>query len=213
MMVRESHADSTNYHTTFADQPIIELLGSVFMAQLMDKLKDYTTSANIRRSLLMDKLSEFLAVERGGVKLYETAIQQVTDAEVLNRFREFYQQTRKHVEILSRVITSLGGDPTYMSPGAKMAEEKAQALLSTMTQSDGMGPQQTEMNAIENIVIAETKDHADWELLGHIARRSSDSQLRDVLKPAVDEVAPEEDQHLNWTTEQMARLGLAALCE
>jgi rubrerythrin len=183
------------------------------MAQLMDKLKDYTTSANIRRSLLMDKLSEFLAVERGGVKLYETAIQQVTDAEVLNRFREFYQQTRKHVEILSRVIISLGGDPTYMSPGAKMAEEKAQALLSTMAQSDGMGPQQTEMNAIENIVIAETKDHADWELLGHIARRSSDSQLRDVLKPAVDEVAPEEDQHLNWTTEQMARLGLAALCE
>jgi rubrerythrin len=213
MMVRESHAGSTNYHTTFADQPIIELLGSVFMAQLMDKLKDYTTSANIRRSLLMDKLSEFLAVERGGVKLYETAIQQVTDAEVLNRFREFYQQTRKHVEILSRVIANLGGDPTYMSPGAKIAEDKAQALLSTMTRSDGMAPRQTEMNAIENIVIAETKDHADWELLGHIARRSSDSQLRDVLAPAVDEVAPEEDQHLNWTTEQMARLGLAALCE
>jgi rubrerythrin len=213
MMVRESHAGSTNYHTIFADQPIIELLGSVFMAQLMDKLKDYTTSANIRRSLLMDKLSEFLAVERGGVKLYEIAIQQVSDAEVLNRFREFYQQTRKHVEILSRVIANLGGDPTYISPGAKTAEEKAQALLSTMTQSDGMAPQQTEMNAIENIVIAETKDHADWELLGHIARRSSDSRLRDVLKPAVDEVAPEEDQHLNWTTEQMARLGLAALCE
>jgi rubrerythrin len=183
------------------------------MAQLMDKLKDYTTSANIRRSLLMDKLSEFLAVERGGVKLYETAIQQVTDEEVLNRFREFYQQTRKHVEILSRVIANLGGDPTYMSRGAKIAEEKAQALLSTMTRSDGMAPPQTEMNAIENIVIAETKDHADWELLGHIARRSSDSQLRDVLAPAVDEVAPEEDQHLNWTTEQMARLGLAALCE
>ena len=181
------------------------------MAETMEKLKDYTTSANIKRPLLMEKLSEFLAVEKGGVKLYEAAIQQVRDPDVVNRFRDFYQQTRRHVEILTRVIANLGGDPTYMSRGAKVAEEKAQALLKTMTLSDGMGPEEAELNAIENIVIAETKDHADWQLLGHLARRSSDSKLRDVLKPAVDEVEPEEDQHLSWTAEQMARLAMTSL--
>jgi hypothetical protein len=62
----------------------------------------------------------------------------VRDPDVLNRFREFYQQTRRHVEILTRVIASLGGDPMYMSHGAKAAEEKAQAILKTMTLSDGM---------------------------------------------------------------------------
>jgi hypothetical protein len=59
----------------------------------------------------------------------------------------------------------------------------------------------------------ETKDHADWQLLGHLARRSNDSGLRDVLKPAVAEVEPGEDQHLSWTAEQMARLAMTNLCE
>jgi hypothetical protein len=81
-----------------------------------------------------------------------------------------------------------------------------------MTLSDGMRAEEAEINAIENIVIAETKDHADWQLLGHLGRRSNDSRLRDVLKPAVDEVEPEEDQHF-WTAEQMARLAMTNLCE
>jgi hypothetical protein len=59
-----------------------------------------------------------------------------------------------------------------------------------MTLSDGMTPRQAELNAIENIVIAETKDHADWQLLSHLSRRASDPQLRNILKPAVDEVEP-----------------------
>jgi rubrerythrin len=181
------------------------------MAEMIEKVKDYTTSANINRSLLMDKLSEFLAVEKGGVKLYEVAIQKIRNPDVLNRFREFHQQTRKHVDILTRVITALGGDPLRMSSGARAAEEKAQGLLKTMTVSDGMRPDDAEINAIENIVIAETKDHADWQLLSHLAVRSSDPELRKILKPAVDEVEPEEDQHLNWTSEQMAQLSLIAL--
>jgi hypothetical protein len=73
----------------------------------------------------MERLSEFLAVERGGVRLYEAAIQQVRDPDLINRFREFYQQTRRHVELLTRVIASLSGDPMYMSRGAKVAEEKS----------------------------------------------------------------------------------------
>jgi rubrerythrin len=183
------------------------------MAEMMEKVKDYTTSANIKRPLLMERLSEFLAVEKGGMKLYEAAIEQVRNPDVLNRFREFYQQTRRHVEILTRVITSLGGDPMHMSARARVAEEKAQALLKTMTVSDGMRPEEAEINAIENIVIAETKDHADWQLLSHIARRSSDSRIREILKPAVDEVEPEEDQHLSWTNEQMAQMSLTSLIE
>jgi len=183
------------------------------MAEMVETVKDYTTSANIKRPLLMERLSEFLAVEKGGVKLYEAAIQQVRNPDVLNRFREFYQQTRRHVEILTRVITSLGGDPMHMSARARVAEEKAQALLKTMTVSDGMRPEEAEINAIENIVIAETKDHADWQVLSHIARRSSDSRIREILKPAVGEVEPEEDKHLSWTNEQMAQMSLASLIE
>jgi hypothetical protein len=31
----------------------------------------------------------------------------------------------------------------------------------------GLSEDESELNAIENIVLAETKDHADWELIGN----------------------------------------------
>jgi len=32
---------------------------------------------------------------------------------------------------------------------------------------------------LKNIVLAETKDHADWELIGKIARQATDDRLRE----------------------------------
>jgi rubrerythrin len=159
--------------------------------------------------MLRDKLSEFLAVEKGGLKLYDQALQMVSDHDVRKKFSEFRDQTRKHETLLTRVIQKLGMDPSYISQGAKVATEKAEGLLKTMR--DGLPVQSAEINAVENIVLAETKDHADWELLGKIARQTNDSQIRDALKDAVSEVEPEEDEHLNWTREQMSRLEINAI--
>ena len=183
------------------------------MASIIEKAEDYVTSATISRDVLRDKLSEFLAVERGGLKLYDRALQIVSDAEVSRKFRDFREQTRNHESILLRVIDELGMDPTYVSPGAKLATDKATSLLNTMNSPDGLAPKAIEINAIENIVLAETKDHADWEMLGKIARQTNDSRLSDVLKPAVSEVEPQEDEHLNWTKEQLARLEFAAIAK
>jgi rubrerythrin len=181
------------------------------MANIIEKAEDMMSSATISHEVLREKLSEFLAVERGGVTLYEQALRIVKDPEVSRKFGEFLDQTRKHETILLRVIGALGFDPEYMSSAAKIAEQKAHALLNTMRSSDGLPPDALELNAIENIILAETKDHADWELLGKISRQAEDKRLRDVLKPAVSEVEPEEDEHLNWTKSQMARLAFAAI--
>jgi hypothetical protein len=91
-----------------------------------------------------------------------------------------------------------------LSPGAKLATEKADALLKTMR--DGLSAKSAEINAVENVILAETKDHADWERLGKVARQTNDSRIRDALKDAVSEVELEEDEHLNWTRDQMSRL-------
>ncbi len=118
----------------------------------------------------------------------------------------------RHVEILTDIIEKLGGKPAYKSVGAKLAEAKAKALLKTMTDGKARTPAEAELNAIENIVIAETKDHADWELLGHIAHRSEDSRLSELLKlSAVAEVEDQEDEHLHWTQKKMAELALAGI--
>jgi rubrerythrin len=183
------------------------------MANIVEKAEDYVSSAAIDTSVLRDQLSEFLAVERGGLILYERALEIVADAEVSRKFREFLEQTRKHETILVRVVTQLGFDPAYMSPGARLADKKAHALLATMANANGLSSGGSELNAIENIVLAETKDHADWELLGKIARQAEDERIREALKPAVAEVEPEEDEHLNWAKKEMARLAFGAVAK
>ncbi len=181
------------------------------MSDIVETVKDYFTSTSFKRDEVMDKLSEFLTVERGGVKLYEAAIKLVRNREVKDKFREFHKQTMRHEEILTGIIRKLGGKPAYKSIGAKLAEAKANALLKTMTNTMGKTPAEAELNAIENIVIAETKDHADWELLGHIAHRSEDSKLSQLLKPAVVEVEDQEDEHLHWSQKKLGELALAGL--
>ena len=181
------------------------------MSEIAETVKDYFTSTDFKREELMDKLSEFLTVEEGGVKLHEAALKHVHDREVKAKFHEFHQQTVRHVEILTNIVEKLGGKPSYKSAGAKIAKEKATALLKTMSETKDMSRDEAELNAIENIVIAETKDHADWELLGHISHRSEDSRLSQLLKPAVSEVESQEDEHLNWTSKKMGELSLKAL--
>ncbi len=180
------------------------------MAELTEKVKDFFTSAKINKSTLMDVLSEFLAVEMGGQKLYEKALTLVSDSEVKTKFREFHRQTIKHQKVLTEVIHKLGGNTRAQSAGAKVATEKAQALLRSMD-GNGLSKDQAELNAIENIVLAETKDHADWELIGKIARQSNDDRLREVLGAAASEVEQEEDEHLNWTRKKLGELQMESL--
>jgi hypothetical protein len=77
--------------------------------------------------------------------------------------------------------------------------------------TNGLTGGAAEINAIENIILAETKDHADWELLGKIARQTDDAKILDVLNAAVSEVEPEEEEHLQWTQEQFSRLEMGRL--
>jgi rubrerythrin len=181
------------------------------MSEITETVKDYFTTSKVKRDELMDKLSEFLTVERGGIKLYEAALHHVHDREVKEKYQEFLRQTRRHEEILTEIIEELGGKPSHMSAGAKIAKQKGDALLKTMNETQGLSSAEAELNAIENIVIAETKDHTDWELLGHIAHRSEDSELSQLLKPAVREVESQEDEHLSFSQKKLGELALKSL--
>jgi rubrerythrin len=182
------------------------------MAEFTEIVKDYFTNAQVSKSALMDLLSEFLAVEEGGQQLYEKALELVFDSEVKTKFREFLKQTMTHQKVLTEIINKLGGNPRAQSPTAKIASQKAEALLRTMG-DPALSRDQNQLNAMENIVLAETKDHADWELLGKITRQTTDNRLREVLAPAAKTVEQEEDEHLNWTRKKLGELQMAALSQ
>jgi rubrerythrin len=181
------------------------------MASVVEKIGE--TNAEISREVLRDKLSEFLAVERSGIALYTEALRLVFDREVSGRFKAFREQTREHERILLRMIEALGMDTGFMSPCAVTTQQKAEALLKTMTAARGLTGRMAELNAIENVVLAETKDRADWEFLEKVARQCEDPKLREILQSAVAEVESQEDEHLNWTVKQLARLAFTDVQE
>jgi rubrerythrin len=73
----------------------------------------------MERQVFMDKLSEFLMVEQGGLELYRIALSRATNPETKQRYQEFVEQTNRHRTILIRLIERLGGDPSYVSPTAR----------------------------------------------------------------------------------------------
>jgi hypothetical protein len=97
---------------------------------------------------------------------------------------------------------------------------------------DGLSQPEIEMNDLENVLLAETKDHADWRLLSEIAKQMAHpgmmEKLQDATKQmlgmlpsglslidmqqaiqtAVDEVEDEEDEHLEWARETLTRMSL-----
>jgi rubrerythrin len=167
----------------------------------------------VKREALLDKLSEFLMVEQCGWQLYKVVGSRATDPELQARYQEFGEETDRHRTILTELIADLGGDPDYVSPTARIAQVKSEALLQSALLAGPLSAEELEASDLENVVLAETKDHADWELLGQLAEQLPDGKARKAIEAAVAEVGPQEDEHLGWAQAKLAELGLRAVLD
>ena len=64
----------------------------------------------------------------------------------------------------------------------------------------------TDLNNIENLVLAETKDHWDWEMLSDTVKLIKDRDLKAVITAAVREAGKQERDHLTWNSETLTEL-------
>jgi hypothetical protein len=71
-------------------------------------------------------------------------------------------------------------------------------------------PDSAQVVASECVVLAETKDHLNWELIGQIAD-DADGRKGEALKAAHDEVEDQEDEHLYHTTGWCRELWIKSL--
>ena len=134
------------------------------------------------KQVLLDQLSEFLMVEQGGWELYRVAGSRALDPELKARYAEFGQETEHHREVLVRLIERLGGDPDYVSPTARVAQFKASKLLESSLVVGGLSDQELMLNDLENVLLAETKDQADWALLRQMAEQANKGGVKAVAK-------------------------------
>ena len=160
---------------------------------------------------LRELLLQSLEHERGGVLIYQTALECVMNDDLQEEWEKYLEQTEKHVEILTTVCESLGLDADEMTPGRKIVQHTGKSLIVAMKMAlSANDPAAAELVACECVVLAETKDHADWELIGECAK-ALDGDAGAALKEAYEQVEDEEDEHLYHTKGWCRELWLKAL--
>jgi len=160
---------------------------------------------------LRELLLQSLEHERGGVLIYQTALECVINRDLRKEWEEYLEQTEKHVEILTATCETLGLDPDEMTPGRKVVQHTGKSLVVAMKMALAANdPPAAELVACECVVLAETKDHADWELIGECAK-AADGETASVLKEAYEQVEDEEDEHLYHTKGWCRELWLKSL--
>jgi rubrerythrin len=144
-------------------------------------------------------LYQALETELGGVQVYEMAISCAVNEDLRKEWEKYGSETKTHVEVVERVFEQLGLDKQTETPGRQVVRHKAQGLLKAMEMAKQAGdPAAAQLVAAECVVDAETKDHANWELIGKIAEKET-GEKKTALSEAYQEVGEQEDMHLYHT--------------
>jgi rubrerythrin len=163
------------------------------------------------RQQLKELILQSLEHERGGVQVYETAVASAVNEDLREEWSKYLEQTRRHVQILESVCKRLEIDAEEESPGRKVVHDLGAALVAAMREAQSAAsPAAAQLVACECVVLAETKDHADWELLSKCAPQLA-GQQREALEQACEEVEDQEDEHLYHTKGWARELWLESL--
>ncbi len=147
----------------------------------------------------VDLVYQALETEMGGIEIYMTALGCVQNEDLREEWEKYLEQTKEHVEVMRGVCTKLGLDPDRDTPGRQVVRHIGKSLVKAMQMALGAGePEAAEIVAAECVLLAETKDHANWALIGELAEGGKGS-VQKVLQAAYDQVEDEEDEHLYHT--------------
>jgi len=156
-------------------------------------------------------LLQSLEHERGGVHVYQTAIKCALRDDLRSEWTKYLAQTEEHVDSLTTVCETFDIDPFTTTPGTQIVKSLGKSLVIAMETALSAGnPQAAQIVAAECVVLAETKDHLDWELIGEAAKELSGEE-RDVVLEAYERIEDEEDEHLYHTQGWCRELWLESL--
>lgn len=165
---------------------------------------------------LNELLLQALETEVGGVQVYQAALNCVVNEDLKKEWEKYLEQTNHHVEVLRDLCETFGLDPEEETTGREVVRHLGASLVKAIEMSMESGePEASELVACECVVLAETKDHLNWELLSQCAEKVKGEKAR-MLKEACEEIEEEEDEHLyhskGWCRELwIASLGMPAV--
>lgn len=151
------------------------------------------------KTQLYELLYQALETERGGITIYKTALSCAQNRDLKGEWEEYLEQTRNHEQVLLKVFEELELNPDTVTPGREVVAHIGDSLVTAMEIAKAKGSAaNAQLVAAECVVLAETKDHQNWELIGHLAERGQGAAI-EALRSASEEIGQEEEHHLYHT--------------
>ena len=165
----------------------------------------------MKNEQLHQLLYEALETEMGGVQVYKMAIQCAVNQDLKEEWEKYLEQTHNHEQVVRELLGKFSLDPQAETPGRKVVRHIGESLVGAMEMARKSGkPQAAQIVAAECVVLAETKDHLNWELIGQVATKTKGEDGK-ALKEALEQVEEEEDEHLYHTTGWTRELWIESL--
>lgn len=146
---------------------------------------------------VIDLLSERLAYERSGVKLYDAILKKVRASKhtqlkkLASELTAHRDQEAAHAEWCEDQIRALGGDPDAKTEGALLVETEAQGIEEVIFSDAPLSQMFHALN------MAELGDNAGWAQLVGLAERFHDEEARAEFQERLEH----EEEHLRLTHE------------
>ncbi|AJP60187.2 hypothetical protein UC34_25020 (plasmid) [Pandoraea vervacti] len=148
---------------------------------------------------LQELLFQAYETELGGEQVYTAALACVKNTDLEKEWNEYLEQTKNHQEVLREVFSAFGLDPDTRTPGREVVAHHGASLVKAIEMACQAGDEAlAQITAAECVVLAETKDHQNWELLATVAQKTG-GELGKVLQEAVSAVQTQEAHHLYHT--------------
>lgn len=141
--------------------------------------------------VLLDMLSDRVAFERGGTRLYESLIRKAETsgvaAPMIKDLKHIYREELEHFLMLSDMVTALGGDPTVQSPSADVSGVVSHGVMQVVAD-----PRTTFVQSLQAILTAELTDNDGWQMLKEFfAAQGYEAEAKKCAK-----ALEEEQEHL-----------------
>jgi rubrerythrin len=160
---------------------------------------------------IKDLLLQALETEIGGQEVYRVALECASNPDLQQEWEKYLAQTTEHEDVVRKLLETLGIDPDEETPGRMIVRFQGESLANSMKLALESGDDgAAQLVAVECVVLAETKDHHNWELIGELAKHMKGEE-RLALKEAHDKVEDEEDEHLYHTKGWARELWIEAL--
>jgi hypothetical protein len=128
---------------------------------------------------MKELLLQSLVHERGGVLVYQTALECAVNEDLRKEWEKYLSQTQNHVAVLMRVCDSLNIDPGEMTPGCVIVQHTGKSLIVAMKMALAEGDPVAvhRRNAIVRVQLEHGKVHHLYMKMQDVEARGTSFDL------------------------------------